>query len=79
MAVLTTELVNKPTKGIPHGDEIHKIRLAITSKEKGKSGEGRILTFMKVLETTVILFTIYKKGDQDTISEKVIKDLINDL
>jgi len=78
LANLTVELETNPTKGIPLGDDIYKIRLAIASKGKGKSGGARIWTFVKVLETKVILFTIYNKGDQDNISYKEIKDLIKD-
>lgn len=79
LANLSAELETNPTKGIPLGDNIYKIRLAIASKGKGKSGGARILTFVKVLETKVILFTIYNKGDQDNISDKEIKDLIKGL
>lgn len=79
LANLTAELETNPTKGIPLGDNIYKIRLAIASKGKGKSGGARILTFVKVLETKVFLFTIYNKGDQDSISDKEIKDLIKGL
>ncbi|MGB4959002.1 MAG: type II toxin-antitoxin system RelE/ParE family toxin [Saprospiraceae bacterium] len=60
------------------GNDIYKIRLAIASKNKGKSGGARILSFVKVTETTVLLFTIYSKGEVDNISDKQIQELIQD-
>lgn len=37
------------------------------------------MPFVKVIETSVLLFSIYNKGDKDSISDKEIKDLINNL
>lgn len=76
---LFTELEIDPTKGIPLGNDIYKIRIAIASKRKGKSGGARVLTFVKITETTVLLFSIYNKGDKDSISDKEIKALIKNL
>ena len=61
------------------GNDIYKIRLAIASKGKGKSGGARVLTFIKVTDTMVILFSIYNKGEKDAISDKEIAELIKDL
>lgn len=53
---LFAELERNPTLGIPLGKNIYKIRLAIASKNKGKSGGARVLSFVKVTQTTVLLF-----------------------
>ncbi len=45
LANLFTELEENPTLGTPLGKEIYKIRLAITSKNKGKSGGAGWLVF----------------------------------
>ncbi len=79
IADLITELEADPTKGIPLGNDIYKIRLAIASKGKGKSGGARVLTFVKVTDTMVILFSIYNKGEKDSISDKEIIELVKDL
>ena len=79
IAGLITELEANPTKGTPLGNDIYKIRLAIASKGKGKSGGARVLTFIKVTDTMVILFSIYNKGDKDAISDKEVTELIEDL
>jgi hypothetical protein len=52
--------------------------LAIASKNKGKSGGARVLSFVKVTQTTVLLFSIYNKGEVDNLTDKQIKELIKD-
>ena len=73
-----TELEEAPTTGTPLGNDIYKIRLAVASKNKGKSGGARVMSFVKVTDTTVLLFSIYNKGDKDSISDKEIEELIKD-
>ena len=73
---LFKELEKNPTLGTPLGNDMYKIRLAIASKNKGKSGGARILSFVKVTQTTVLLFAIYSKGEADSLTDKQIKDLI---
>lgn len=76
LAELFTELEENPTNGIPLGNDIYKIRLAVASKNKGKSGGARVLSFVKVTQTTVLLFSIYNKGEKDSISDKEIEVLL---
>jgi len=52
--------------------------LAISSKNKGKSGGARVLTFVKVTQATVLVFSIYSKGEVDSLTDKEIKELIKD-
>jgi len=78
LKALFEELEENPTLGDPLGSNIYKIRLAIASKNKGKSGGARILSFVKVMETTVLLFSIYSKGEIDTITDKQIQELIQE-
>ncbi|SDY05481.1 type II toxin-antitoxin system RelE/ParE family toxin [Flavobacterium degerlachei] len=78
LASLFEELEKNPTTGIPLGNDIYKIRLAISSKNKGKSGGARVMSFVKINDTTVLLFSIYNKGDKDNISDKEIEELIKD-
>lgn len=76
LASLFEELEKNPTTGTPLGNDIYKIRLAIASKNKGKSGGARVMSFVKITDTTVLLFSIYNKGDKDSISDKEIEALI---
>lgn len=78
LAKLFIELEENPTTGTPLGNDIYKIRLAIASKNKGKSGGARVLSFVKVTETTVLLFSIYSKGEVDNLTDKQIQELIKD-
>ena len=76
LAELFEELQENPTLGTSLGNDIYKIRLAITSKGKGKKGGARVMTFVKVSDTTVLLFSIYSKGTKDDISDNEIEELI---
>jgi hypothetical protein len=78
IAALGDELSKHPTQGIPLGNDVYKIRLAIASKNKGKSGGARIITFVKIIDQTVFLISIYSKGDRESISDKEIKDLLKE-
>ncbi len=77
LATLFTQLEKTPTLGKSLGNDIYKIRIAIASKSKGKSGGGRVMSFVKVTNTSVLLFSIYNKGEKDNISDKEIEDLLS--
>ena len=61
------------------GNELYKVRMAITSKRKGKSGGARVITFVKIIETKVYLASIYDKGEKDSLSNKEIELLFNEI
>jgi hypothetical protein len=58
------------------GNGIYKIRLSIASKGRGKSGGARVMTFVKVINATVLIFSIYDKSDKDNISDEEIDALL---
>lgn len=76
LSELIDQLEVNPTLGTPLGNDIYKIRLAIASKNKGKSGGARVLTFVKITQTTILLFSVYSKSEIDNLSDKSIKELI---
>lgn len=76
LSPIIEELVNIPQKGIPLGKNCFKIRIAITSKGKGKSGGARLITYVHIYKETVFLLDIYDKSEQDAISDKELKLLI---
>ena len=53
-----------------------KIRLAIKSKGKGKSGGAGGITYLFIENETVYLLSLYDKSEQNSISDKEIKDLL---
>lgn len=76
---LITSLEEDPTQGTPLGHECYKIRLAIKSKGKGKSGGARVITCVKVVDSFVYLLTIYSKSEKENISDKELQQLIDGL
>ena len=73
---LVLELKDKPTKGTSIGKDCYKIRLAIASKGKGKSGGARIITHLVHKKDTVYLLTIFDKSDMENLTDKEILKLI---
>ena len=76
---LINELKEEPTKGTFIGQNCHKIRLAITSKGKGKSGGARVITHIVFKDDTVYMLSIYDKSDIDNLSDKEIMELIKQI
>ena len=70
------KLSEQPTLGTPLGKNCFKIRIAITSKSKGKSGGGRLITYVRIVQNSVFLLDIYDKSEQPNISDKELKLLI---
>ncbi len=68
-----------PNQGTPLGNDCYKIRLAIKSKGKGKSGGARVITCVKILNEFVYLLTIYSKSEKDNITDKELEELIKGL
>lgn len=85
LEVLVGELQKEPTKGVRIGENVYKIRLAVRSKGKGKSGGMRVITYVdvEVVEseeyTKVILLTIYDKSEFENVSEEYLKGIIEDI
>ncbi len=76
LATLFDELSENPTLGTPIGKDCYKIRVAITSKGKGKSGGARIITYVRIVKETVFLMDIYDKSEQANITGKELEKLI---
>jgi len=72
---LVLSLEQNPQQGTPLGNGFFKIRLAIKSKGKGKSGGARVITFIKVVQTTVYLASIYDKSKKTSITDNELKFL----
>ncbi len=79
LIALLISLKVDPKQGNPLGDDVFKIRLAIKSKNKGKVGGARVITFVHAANTTVFLIAIYSKGEKDDISDQELQKLIQNL
>jgi len=76
---LINDLAENPQQGTSLGNNCFKIRVAIASKGKGKSGGARAITHIVIDSDTVFLLTIYDKADRETISDKEINELLDQL
>lgn len=73
---LIESLENDPKQGISLGNNCYKIRLAIASKSKGKSGGARVITNVVISEENVFLIALYDKSAQETITDQALKELL---
>jgi mRNA-degrading endonuclease RelE of RelBE toxin-antitoxin system len=73
---LIKELKEGPEKGTSIVNNCYKIRLAIASKGKGKSGGARVITHVIFKNDTVYLLSIYDKSDITNLTDKEILELI---
>lgn len=77
---LQKELKQNPYIGTDLGNNTHKVRMAILSKGKGKSGGARVITFVvNISEDSckVRLLTIYDKSEIENVSNSYLRMLIN--
>ena len=73
---LVDSLEENPEQGTPLGNSCYKIRLAIISKGKGKSGGARVIIHVIVTDKIVFLLDIYDKSEQANISDKELRQLL---
>jgi len=73
---LVEELTEDPAIGTSLGNGSYKIRIAIASKGKGKSGGGRVITHVRVVSSRVYLLSIFDKSEKDTLSDKELVSLL---
>ncbi|MFM7016026.1 MAG: type II toxin-antitoxin system RelE/ParE family toxin [Bacteroidota bacterium] len=78
-AQLLINLELKPTLGTNIGDNCFKIRLSIASKNKGKSGGARVITYVVIVEKVIYLLTIYDKSEQENISDIELKNIVKNI
>ncbi|MEM8528741.1 MAG: hypothetical protein AAF806_17730 [Bacteroidota bacterium] len=85
LATLFDSLLENPYQGDQIKTDVYKIRLAIKSKGKGKSGGARVITYLEtqIIEqeetTDLYLITIYDKSDTENISDQYINQIIDNL
>lgn len=78
---LQKSLVKDPTQGSDLGNGVRKVRMAIASKGKGKSGGARVITLLTQAtaeNTDIKLLTIYDKSDISNISDNYLEFLIKE-
>ena len=76
LADLFDSLETDPTQGTALGNDCYKIRVAIKSKGKGKSGGARAITHVIAVREHVYLLTVFDKSEKDNISDKELQELL---
>lgn len=79
LKTLIAGLRDNPTMGVLLKYNLRKVRMAISSKSKGKSGGARVITHTVLLAETaaeVVLVTIYDKSDMDNMTDKELLDIV---
>ena len=75
------ELLENPKQGTELSPGIRKIRMAIKSKGKGKSGGARVITYNFLtaeMDGKIVLLLIYDKEDASTAKVNVLKEIIKE-
>lgn len=73
---LIDTLTEEPNTGTDLGHGIHKIRMGISSKGKGKSWGARVITFLITDDLEVYLVHIYDKSQLDNLTKDQIIELL---
>jgi len=76
---LLNELSENPIKGTSLGNNCYKIRLGVSSKNRGKSGGARVITHIYIENEIVFLLAIYDKSEQTDITNKELKELLSQI
>lgn len=76
LSELFDSLEADPTQGTALGNDCYKIRMAIKSKGKGKSGGARVVTHVIVVRKYVYLLTVFDKSEKENISDKELQELL---
>lgn len=75
-------LIDNPKQGTDLGGGLFKVRLAVKSKGKGKSGGYRVITYLvnQSIEGIFInMLTLYDKSEESSINKKYLLKLIEEL
>ncbi|MFD2036500.1 type II toxin-antitoxin system RelE/ParE family toxin [Belliella marina] len=74
---IESELIQNPRLGKEVYKNCYKIRIAIKSKGKGKSGGGRLVTHVRIENESIFLLSIYDKSKRESITDTYIKSLLD--
>lgn len=81
MDELELKLITNPMMGESLGEGLYKIRLANPDKNKGKSAEYRIVTYLVDESNSfdIYLIVIYDKSEEESIKKPLLQKLVKDL
>ncbi len=76
---IAVELLERPFLGNPIYKNCYKVRVPISSLNKGKSGSARLITYVVHSKSTIFLIAIFTKTERSSTSDEEIKHLIREL
>tara|TARA_R110000868_G_scaffold72969_2_gene211982 strand:- start:710 stop:1033 length:324 start_codon:yes stop_codon:yes gene_type:complete len=76
---LVESLKENSDQGTPLGQNCFKIRMAIASKGRGKSGGSRVITCVKITKNQIYLISIFDKSEKENITAKELSELLKNL
>ena len=65
--------------GTSLGNNTYKIRLAIKSKGRGKSGGARIISYVIDKDLEIYLLAIYDKSELENLADNLLRSLIAEI
>ena len=79
VALLEKEIAKNPNIGVNLGSGLKKIRLKITSKDKGKSSGARVVTQNLIISKShkkITFVFIWDKAEMENVDIKILKQLL---
>ena len=79
-ARLLDELHANPTADADLGGGVHKVRMAIAAKNRGKSHGARVITYVFALDESngrITLLTVYDKAERESIPAARVAELLS--
>jgi len=79
--IFLSESKANPQMGIDLGDGVHKIRMRISDKNKGKTGGARVITFTVIVaaeESCLYLVCIYDKSECENMTTDEIRIILRE-
>lgn len=73
---LLASLLLDPMQGVELEGDARKVRLAITSKGRGKSGGARVIIRVRIVADELQLLYIYDKADFNNINDAYLRDVM---
>ena len=60
-------------QGVELESGVRKLRLAVTSKGRGKSGGARVIIRVRIIESELQLLYIYDKSDFENVKDSYLR------
>ena len=73
---LLASLLKNPMQGVELTGGARKVRMAITSKGRGKSGGARVIIRVRIVNDELQLLYIYDKADMENVIDAYLRDVM---